>query len=328
MRPTLVFLAACVTSMCHALPVAAPLGDRQMQIELRPHFIARHPEVRLGDIAILHTRDLPTIEQLSALWIGQAPRTGAEMIVRRDMVARWVRSQLGIELEQVLWTGPEETRVHSMSQEFPAGRIERAAKLALRSWLGTHAGQHRVETLALASDVKLPGGTVELKVRPLGLNARPTPRMVVWVDVHVDGRPIRTVAVSFAVEAYRELGVARAGRNPGYADMNEDRESELSRPPASGVPISRRPNYALRDSRATEAPGESERHTTGKAPAPGVARGDWVVVHLSSGLVELEGRAQALQDGEVGQLVTVRPAKGASPVQARVVAPGHVEATL
>ena len=81
--------------------------------------------------------------------------------------------------------------------------------------------------------------------------------------------------------------------------------------------------------RTTKALEEGEPLTPANSrPAPAIARGDWVVLHLKTGMVELEGRARALQDGEMGQVVKVRSANSANPVEARVVAPGRVEVTL
>jgi flagella basal body P-ring formation protein FlgA len=42
--------------------------------------------------------------------------------------------------------------------------------------------------------------------------------------------------------------------------------------------------------------------------------------------VQLEGRAKALQEGEIGELVRVRMTGAAVPVHARVIEPGRVEA--
>lgn len=59
-----------------------------------------------------------------------------------------------------------------------------------------------------------------------------------------------------------------------------------------------------------------------------VARGHWVSLHMQSGSVALQARAQALEDGAIGEVIQVRATTSASPVAARVVAPGRVEAVL
>ena len=326
-RTILSAVAAATLTICHGVAGAVELGEGQVQIELRAQVIARAHEVRLGDVAHIYTRDLQTIQRLAALPLGQAPVAGGEAIVRRDVIARWVRSQLGIGRDQLQWSGPEETHVRRQAQEVPAARIEQAAQAALNEWLQPRASRYGTEVLALARDLQLPAGQVELKARPLAANGEPTPRMVVWMDVAVDGRFVRAVPVSFNVEAYREAWVAPAGVARGVPlapGMVERREVDATSRSVAALPSEIAGNWST-----TKAIKEGEPLTARNvAPAPLVARGEWVALHLKSGLVQLEGRAQALQDGQLGQVVQVRSANGASPVAARIVAPGKVEAML
>jgi flagella basal body P-ring formation protein FlgA len=64
---------------------------------------------------------------------------------------------------------------------------------------------------------------------------------------------------------------------------------------------------------------------TGRRSAPVVARGEWVTLLARQGGIELEGPAEALEDGQVGQPVRVRSAGSSGSIVARVVAPGRVE---
>jgi flagellar basal body P-ring formation protein FlgA len=301
-----------------------------VRIELRANFVARDAGVRLGDVANLYTRDLPTIQRLSALPLGRAPLAGTEAVLRRDVVARWVRSRLGIDADRIAWGAVEETHVRTLDQHLAASRIEQAAANALRNWLGQRASRYEIDTLPLGQDVKLPAGEVELKAHPLEANLAPQSRMVVWMDVLVEGRFVRTVPVSFAVAAYRDAWVAPAPIAKGVPlepGMMHRREVPITgRPladpytrgaPSTGGASGRRTTRAVKDGEPLTA-----RNT---APVPAIARGDWVALHLKSGLVELERRAQALQDGELGQIVKVRAVNDATPVEVLVVAPGRVE---
>lgn len=336
MRPrvrTLLLLAMTLAGLAGPAGVHAfDLAEGQVRIEMREDFVAREQEVLLGDVANLYTRDLPTIRRLSALSLGRAPVAGAEAVVRRDTVARWVRSRLGMGADRILWGGAEETRVRVLEQYLPAARIEQAARSVLREWLGQRASRFEIDTLSLPGDIKVPVGEVELKARPLAANLEPASRMVVWMDVLAGGRFVRTVPVSFAVEAYREAWVAPAPVARGVpleAVMAERREVAIA---GGSVPVSRQgsPVDGSTDGRRTTRAAKSGEPLTARntAPLPAIARGDWVALHLKSGMVELERRAQALQDGELGQVVKVRAANNASPVEARVVAPGRVEVML
>lgn len=59
-----------------------------------------------------------------------------------------------------------------------------------------------------------------------------------------------------------------------------------------------------------------------------VARGEWVSLRYRNGGVELESRAEVLQDGSTGDVVRVRASFANAPLQARVIAAGQVEAAL
>jgi flagellar basal body P-ring formation protein FlgA len=333
-----VHISICVLAIAAAALGPWPAGaveqvKGQVQIEQRAEFAARAQKVLLGDIATLRTTDLPTIQRLSALSLGQSPAVGAEAVLRRDVIVRWVRSQLGIDTGQVLWSGAEETRVHTFAQEFPASRIEQVAKDALRDWLDKHATRYGIDAMALPAEIRLPVGQVQLKARPLAPNAEPTARMLVWVDVQVDGRFVRAVPVSFAVDAYRNAWVAPAaiaGRVVLGRGMVEKREVQITAQSGAGLRMGISQPGEIPDGWRTSKPiGKGEPVTTANSgPAPAIARGDWIALHLSSGSVELERRVQALQDGALGQIVKVRSSNDATPIDARVVAPGQVEAML
>lgn len=323
---------SCLTG---AVAGATPeLREGQVQIALRADIAVAAAQVTLGDIAILHTRDLPTIQRLASLPLGRAPAAGSEGVVRRAAIAHWIRSQLGIRGEQVQWDGAEETRVRLLAQELPGGRLQRAAETALRNWLVPRTSRAEVQALPVVGELKLPPGPVALEVRPFAENAQPAPRMLVWVDVHVDGRFVRAVPVSFQVEAYQTAWVAPGAVASGVElgpGMVERREVKVTaRPPGDSLRVSRSEAAGFTAGwRTTKPVADGEPITVhNAAPAPLIARGEWVSLRLKSGLVELERRAQVMQDAHLGQVVQVRASGGSAPVSARVVAAGQVEAIL
>jgi flagella basal body P-ring formation protein FlgA len=271
------------------------LTEGQVQIELRAQVVANRRDVKLGDVAIVRTRDYLTIERLVALPLGSAPRAGTEAVLRRDVIARWIRSQLGIARDQILWSGSDEIHVRSTSQQITAARIESAARRALQEWLGPRHARYGFEAAAVP-EFTVPAGHALLAVRPLG-GTEPADRTVVWVDVEVDGHAVRAVPVTFAVTAKVE--------RPATAAVSR----------SIAAPVTAEPATAAR--------------TAAVAPAPPlVVRGEWVVLQLKSGAVELERRAQVLQDGALGQVIKVRGENGSSPMNGRVTAAGRVEALL
>ena len=174
-------------------------------------------------------------------------------------------------------------------------------------------------------DLSLPGGAPTLHARlPAGtLLAR---RMVVNVDIEVDGRHWRTIPVWFAVQAWRPVWVARAPMAAGQPIGSEQfvverREVAALASPAlpGGQPLE---GLQLRGALATgavlTAAAIEARHA--------VARNQPVQVRVSAGHVELLTSGVALADARIGEPVRVLNPTSRQTYAARVVADGLVVA--
>ncbi|MNL46374.1 flagellar basal body P-ring biosynthesis protein FlgA [compost metagenome] len=155
--------------------------------------------------------------------------------------------------------------------------------------------------------------------------------MLVWVDVWVDQRFVRTLAVRFDVNAWAPVTVATDRLDIGAAadavalrDATESREVNLAtlRPgtrvkAADAVQPDQRLRQPLR-------PGEvlTDAHLE---PTPAVTRGNWARLLARSGEVTVESRVEVLQDGRTGQVVRVKVPGGSGEVLARVTGRGQVE---
>jgi flagellar basal body P-ring formation protein FlgA len=146
----------------------------------------------------------------------------------------------------------------------------------------------------------------------------------------VDGSFARTIPVNFAVDAYRDAWVARSRIAAGAAiapAMLERAEVNVGAQPtallARGTDSPERiPSVrSVRSLKAGEA--ISTQNTRSQAA---VNRGDWVTLQVNTGAMRLESRAEVLQEGELGQMVKVRVAGAANPVEVLVVDRGRVEA--
>jgi flagella basal body P-ring formation protein FlgA len=321
----LAMLGAAVPVMsAHGLQAAA------VEIELRPEVVLADPEVRLGDVAVLHSADIEAMRRLVDLPLGEAPRFGGEAVLERAALTRWIRSQAGLAPERIVWQGAERGRLRSAAQTLPGARIERTAYVALQQWLGQHSSRFDIDRSGLQHDIAMPAGKLELKARALPQGTRPTARMVVWVDAWVNGRFLRAVPVSFGVTAYGEAWVARAPMAAGALvrpGMLELREVDLAAQPASmavpapadGAQASRL--RTLQPIKAGEPLGPANARTVSA-----VARGEQVTLRFNTGAMQLEARAEALQEGALGQTVRVRLGGAAESVRALVVDRGQVEA--
>lgn len=342
---------AALLALCSAVlaPQATaggqPATDPQISIELRPQVKVEQGHVRLGDVAFLTARDLPTLRRLMALPLGPAPRPGSPAILDRETIVRWVEARSGmqtvdsalrVQRPAILWSGATETEIESASQQLPGETVVNAARLALLNWLSQRSVRAEVEPVSTARDISLPPGTPTLRVRPLTGQVQPTRRMLVWVDAWVDDRFVRTTAVTFEVGAWAPLAVATAGVERGanvdpivLRGATEAREVDLTTL-RQGTPIAAdaRSGNGLADGgqrlRRPLRPGEvlTSAHLEAR---PAVTRGNTAHLLARSGDVSVESRVEVLQDGREGQLVRVKVPGSSGEVLARVTGPGQVE---
>lgn len=320
-------------------------GEALVHIDLSASVGVVRPEVTLGDIAVMSTPDLQVLKRLVAMPLGPAPRAGEKAQLGRTELMHWIHLRTGLNPRQVTWEGAQAAEVHRASAQIPGAQFVATATENLQAWLAAHSSHADISVTAVPRDVAVPLGQSVLKPRPMAQDAPLARRMVVWVDVWVDDRFVRTVPVGFEVAAYGPAYVA-AGDMPVGTRLNEQvlsvREVELTGRAApvlapAGTPMGTPMGSAAGNTRAP-VPAEP-RQLRRPVPAgaaltrldvespPAVARGDWVALRVRSGAIEMEERAEALQNGRIGQTVNVKPAKATSAILARVVGPGQVEIT-
>jgi flagella basal body P-ring formation protein FlgA len=226
-------------------------------------------------------------------------------------------------------------RVASESPAQPRQRVEAAALQAqasrgLSDWLARQpVSRFEVSPASPVADVDVPAGPWSLSTRPLAAGQAPVGRTIVWVEVRVADRvekrvlekrvPVVMMVRSFAPRWQARIDLpARAAVGPeGF----ERQEVELSLPylPApADLPMGARLTRALAKGQVLQAAHLEQ--------AIEVTRGDLVDAHVRRGLVNVQTRGEALQDGRQGQRVQVRITGATGPVQALVVGPGAVQA--
>lgn len=170
-----------------------------------------------------------------------------------------------------------------------------------------------------------PAGVLGLRARvPEGASlAR---RLVVNVDISVDGRHWRTEPVWFAVQAWRDVWVARvplaAGQLASAANLVVERReaaASISPPLPASLPLD---GLRLRQA----LPAGAVLTAAAVEPRPAVARQQSIEVRVSAGGIELQTTGVALADARIGELVKVLNPASKESFTARVLADGLVAA--
>lgn len=287
-----------------ALLHAGALAGPRLTIELRPQVQSTGPSVLLGDVAAIRTSELPLIRTLVRLPLGAAPGAGQSATLERDALADWIARRAGLQPGDVEWRGAAATRVSSAAQFLGGEAVATAAEGHLRDWLRRLGWSAEVQLRRAPPDLHLPTGALRLQPRALGA-APPRRRMLVWVDVWVAQRFVRTVPVGFALSLPVE-------------------------PPLAGVPSQRTAalpvlSAAFESPAGAPGPGDALPRRADAAASPLVTRGQWAMLQSAVGIVRTEARVQVLQDGVRGDKVRVRHAASSAPMLARVTGPGRLE---
>lgn len=282
-------------------------------------------QVSLGDIAVLLTHDIDTMQRLMGLPLGLAPRAGVSIRLERDTLARWIRRRTGLSTEQIVWKGQDSTEIMTASRELSGEDIARAAENMLRQWLYSYGKRIELQTLTTPRDLALPVGRLSLRVRPLS-ESMPRKHMLVWVDIFVDEQFVRAVPVRFEVGVFTELSTATSDL-PGGATVDAasltKREVDITRFPGQDTlaELSDGPQRLRRPVRLGDV---VTRQLVESLPA--VGRGTRATLLVNAGAVTLESRVDVLQDGYPGQTVRVRQSgQSVGSVLARVTGPGLLE---
>jgi flagellar basal body P-ring formation protein FlgA len=285
--------------------------------------------VRLGDIASLTTHDVATMRRLLALTVGRAPRAGQSVVLDRDVLARWIRIHTGLQDSQVQWQGAGSMEVSLKSREISGEEIASVAEKALKTQLVNQqppGARIEIQTTTMPRDLLVTEKAIELKARTTSINSL-SPRMTVWVDVLVSGRPVQAMPVVFDVAVYTPVAVAAqdlpsgARLAPETMVVREKNVAGLTTPPLLDArQIQLAEQRVRRPMRAGDVVTAANAET-----APAVARGSWASLDSHQVGVNVQSRVEVLQDGYVGQTVLIKSSHSRAPLTARVAGPGRLE---
>ena len=305
-----------------ALACMGQAGAAEASVELLPQPRVAAGAVTLGQVAHVRGTDLALVRALVHLPIGRAPAAGQSVLVEREALTGWIQQRLGLPAV-ITWEGPAQSRVLADSRTVAGEEIAGVADEALRQWLAARSESSEVQLAWTPRGVDAPEGAVRLQPRPLGHSVLRS-RMVVWVNIWAAERFVRTVPVSFAVNAWREAATTAQAIEAGAPLA----AAKVVRKPVDvaaldGVPLVTLLPEAAQASRALPQ-GEALR-SRDVAAAPLVQRGQWASLRSGAGAVLTEARVEVLQDGRAGENVRVRQQGAMSQVMARVVGPGQLE---
>lgn len=313
------FASCLLADMAAAKPV---------QLELRSTAQVKSARLVLADVVNADATTQREEAQLLAMPIGTMSLTAGNMVVQRKTLERWVRQHAGARSRDIRWTGADEVNIALQTQLVDAARIRGYARTLLEDWLKSNAGGNNIEIRDQGELQALTVPTGELKMRvsrlsePLGMRRK----LTVLLDVLVSDHLVKSVPVLFEVNGSRQAFMARHDIARGSAVSAADVElrevdafADMSEP-ISPVDFAKAAVRAKTGFRKGSILSRANVETV-----PDVARGDSVLLLARDGLVSVESRVEAMQDGYVGQIIKVRPGNSNNQILAKIIEPGKVE---
>lgn len=325
----LVKTARCVLQALFAWCLLADMAvAKPVLLELRSTAHVRSARLVLADVVNADATMQKEETQLLAMSIGTMSLTAGNMVVQRTSLEKWVRKHAGIRSRDIRWTGADAVIIALQMQLVGAARMRGYARTLLEDWLKSNAGGSNIEIRDQGElqALTVPTGEVKMRVSRLSEPLSMRKKLTVLLDVLVSDHLIKSVPVSFEVSGSRQAFMAKHDVARGNAVSAADVElrevdifADLSEP-ISPVDFSKAAVRAKTGLRKGAILSRANVETV-----PDVARGDAVVLLARDGLVSIESRVEAMQDGYVGQTIKVRPGNSNNQILAKIIEPGKVE---
>lgn len=315
----------CATAL---MSVHAYAADSVIRVELRSEVKVSAANVGLSDVAEISSPDLDSMRQLMAVNLGRAPQLGQSLRLDRAMLEKWLMQSVGLRHKVIQWSGAEAVLITSLGQEVKASAIMQVAQEELARWLATRSDSAHIAPRYVPKDLVLPAGELELRVRPLREHEAVQSRMAMLVDVWVAKRFVRSVSVTFDVNAFRKALVAKheiMGGQVIIADMFEPQEIDFAKLNEEKIPE----DVGVVKHRAKMRITKGQVLTLHRVePLPLAQKGDWARLVMRSGDFEVETQVEVLREGYLGQVVPVKSKSANGLLMATIVGEGLLEIKL
>lgn len=310
-RVALTLLTICTSSQS-AAAVATPAP-----MTLRDQVVIDHANMTLQDLVILPANN-PAPLALRAVRLGHAPRIGYTLRFTRAELDNLLRRHMPE--QRVVWDGAASVSIATQAQVVDPLRLREAALAQLHADFADPSDIITVELPEAPLDI--PFGSYLLQARPAQLR-RGAGRMVIWIDVLVDGAVYRSVVLPVGVTRERDALVARRAIDAGSRVSGADFETR--RVNVAGIAVAAPAALAGVGGRLRNALGAGQVLTEDALAVQGaIFRGDQVRVTIQASGIGIETVAVAQAPALPGQTIVVRTSRSGENLSGRVTRAGDV----
>ncbi|MBV1787731.1 flagellar basal body P-ring formation chaperone FlgA [Marinobacterium sp. D7] len=272
-------------------------------------------QYQLGDIAQISAGG-KWKSRLAAIDVGYSPMPGQmTQLTRFQITAVMETAYPGINGE-IQWEGEDTVRIRGGGVAYDVGTLQDRARGLLETWLAHELSTFRdvniaVEPIGGSSRIYVPKGRVDIEPK-LSPAVRLSSRMVVWVDILVDGKPYQTLPIWFKVAAITSVRVA--GRSIKKHELYQEIDWRIESRDIAG-----QSNYPFvgkvhENAWMVRSVHESDILTVNDIDIkPPVCEGEEVIVITSFRNVSVQVKGVALENGQLKKRVRIEnPSNGIS----------------
>lgn len=302
---------------------AEPGGDT-VRLVLKPEVVVSASEVRLGDVAEISASKSALRKSLEDLVIASAPRVGYVEQITRLQLVNLLKARPDGGTSHIEWSGPILTKIRTSAQTVTTASLSDTAIAGVRAQLASQFPSIEIKLGAVPKDVAVPNGDLALRIRPIDANQLYA-KIAVWVDIFVNGSIYRSVVVPLYLHQDSEVLIAKRNIPEGSSAIAAD--FELRRENVIGVngPVAKN-EFGGSSPRLGKAIAQGQILTNKHLVQTGaVLRGDSVKLIYADATISLETRALAEQNGQIGDLISLKLNNNADSITGRIVSAGVVE---
>lgn len=310
------------------LIVLAAQASAQVDITLKESVEVHSRDVKLSDIAILHSStDQSYVEILGKMIIATMVHINQPLRIDAPKLEHLIVRQEPALRDRFHLSGAAAVMVVLPGTEFPLSQVMDSAKTFLRTELNKQPSPFEIVDGRIERQLLLiPKGQLELIPRFSG-SSNPAKKMNVTVDIFVNNSRFDSIPVALEINmtkrVYRLTHSVARGKILKKDDY-EIEEEQIDR--STRIAALLDPNTDISNMRVRRnMPANSVLYQEDVEVAPLVTHNQKVVAELKTNGIVIEKTAIAQTDGALGQLIKVADSDSSSIYFAKVIAQGRVE---
>lgn len=313
-----------------ALLAAGVASAATVTVEMRPTATVASGNILLPEVARVSGLNAKTSTRLAKLSLGSTPLPGDVRPITRRTIAMYLRRE-GILFAEITWKGPEYCIVRIHTVTIPAPMIVKAGENYLRSLPQLQHDGVRITAENMPKDKDLPAGdTAPTLTASADAVDNPWGRINVYVKMERDGQVIGKSVVTFKVTSKITVAHATTAIMPGEtitAKMVRLQERTLGPADTGKHYVTNRKDIIGKKARQMINANDPFQMMQVIEPFA-VQTGEHITIRIHSKMLEITAEAVCLDDGHVGDQVSVRVLLSGKTISCRVSDVGRVERSL